>query len=189
MWPEGKGKQVCIGCLGRHVRCLLGGLPVSNWPLKADGPVKKKHWVASKATIDSEDNASIVEVTSPAHVVTAPRLAVVPTEPRADWVDWVLAILGVKRTLWAIATGVGGLAEEEGDTRHLLVRELQGIQEVVEHRRDMTLDLCDEVAECVQVLTSWAHRESGAERAEVKDKGKGKEVGKGLGKDDDETLS
>ena len=150
-----------------------------NWPLKADGLVKKKPWVASKATIDSEDDASIIKVTMLAWLVTVPRPAVVPMEP---WADRVLATSGVERALWAIATGVGGLAEEEGDTRHLLVRELQGIQEVVEHRRDMTLDLCDEVAECVQVLTSWAHRELGVEEVEAKDKGKGREG------EDDETL-
>jgi len=157
---------------------------MSNQLLKVDGPVKKKPQVASKATIDLEDDVSIVEVTLPACIVTVPRLVAVPMEPRADQADQVLTTSGVERALWAVAMGVGGLAEEEGDMRWALMKELQGIREVVKFQRDATLDLHDEIAKCVWVLVSLARKESGAEEVEAKDKGKGKEVVR-----DDETLS
>ena len=64
VWPKGKGKQACIGCSGRCVKCLLGGQPITNQPLKTDRPVKKKLRITSKPIIESKDDESVVEVTT-----------------------------------------------------------------------------------------------------------------------------
>src|SRR6266481_4621784 len=127
MWPKGKGKQACVGCSGRCVKCLLGGQPVTNRLLKADGPVKKKPWVMSKPVIESEDNESVVEVTTPVKPVG------IPTKPQADW---VFGTSGVERALWAIASGIGGLAEDEQYMRQVLTTELRRIWEALEHQGD-----------------------------------------------------
>ena len=104
-----------MGCLGRHMRCLLGGQLVSNRPLKVDGPVKKKPRVMSKPVIESEDDKSIVEVTMPL------KPANVPTK---SWADRVFRTLGVERALWAMASGIGGLAKDERYMRQVLATEL-----------------------------------------------------------------
>src|SRR6266481_1328746 len=176
MWPEGKGKRACIGCSGRRLKCLLGGQPMTNWPLKADGPVKKKPRITSKPIIESEDDDSIVEVTTPV------KSTGLPTAPRADQ---VFGTLDMERALWAIAAGVGGLIGEVKSTREVLPTELRGIQEALERQGDTTLVLCDEVAKCVQMVGSLARGESCKGGSGMEDKGKGKEKEK----DDDETLS
>src|SRR6266481_2215919 len=130
--PEGKGKRACIGCSGRCVKCLLGGQPVMNRPLKADGPVKKKPRITSKPIIKSEDDESVVEVTMPVKPVG------IPTEPRADQ---VFRTSGVERALWAVASGIGGLAEDVRGTREVLAAELRRIREALECQGDMTLVL------------------------------------------------
>jgi len=174
MWPEGKGKWACIGCSGRHVKCLLGKQPITNRPLKADGPVKKKPQITSKPVIKSEDDKSVVEVTTPVKPVG------MPTTP---WVDRVFGTSDVERALWAIAAGVGGLIGEVKGTREVLSAELRGIREALERQGDATLVLRDFVAKCVRMVGSLACRESCEGGSRMEDKGKGKE------KDDDETLS
>src|SRR6266481_6313094 len=151
MWPKGKGKRVCIGCSGRCVKCLLGGQPVTNRPLKADGPVKKKPRITSKPIIESEDDESVVEVTTPvksAGMPTAPR-AGMPTAPRADR---VFGTSDAERALWAIVAGVGGLIGEVKSTREVLAAELRGIREALERQGDATLVLRNKVAKCVQMV-------------------------------------
>src|SRR6266481_272290 len=162
MWPKGKGKRVCIGCSGRCVKCLLGGQPVTNRPLKADGPVKKKPRITSKLIIESEDDESIVEVTTPV------KSAGMPTVPR---VDRVFGTSDADRALWAIAAGVGGLIGEVKGTREVLSAELRGIWEALERQGDTTLVLRNEVAKCVQMVGSLARRES-CEGGSGMDKGK-----------------
>ena len=176
VWPKGKGKQACIGCSGRRMKCLLGGQPITNWPLKADRPVKKKPQITSKPVIESEDDESVVEVTTPVKPVG------MPTTP---WVDRVFGTSDVERALWAIAAGVGGLVEDVRGTREVLVAELRGIQEALEHQGDATLVLRDKVVKCVWMVGSLARRESCEGGSGMGDKGKGKETEK----DDDETLS
>src|SRR6266481_3545459 len=145
VWPEGKGKWACIGCSGRRVKCLLGGQPVTNRPLKADGPVKKKPRITSKPIIESEDDESVVEVTTPVKSVG------MPTVPRADR---VFGTSDVDRALWAIAAGVGGLIGEVKGTREVLAVKLRGIWEALEHQGDATLVLRDKVAKCVWMVGS-----------------------------------
>src|SRR6266481_5788369 len=135
VWPEGKGKRACIGCSGRCVKCLLGGQPVMNRPLKADGPVKKKPRITSKPIIESKDDDSIVEVTTPI------KSTGLPTAPRADR---VFGTSDTERALWAIAVGVGGMIEEVRGTREVLAAELRGIREALECQGDATLVLRDE---------------------------------------------
>ena len=137
-----------------------------NWPLKVDGPVKKKPRVMSKPVIESEDNESVVEVTTPVKPVG------IPTKPQADW---VFGTSGVERALWAIASGIGGLAEDEQYTRQVLTTELRRIWEALEHQGDVTLVLHNQVAKCVQVVGSLAQGESREDGSRMKDKGKGKE--------------
>src|SRR6266481_2165289 len=176
MWPEGKGKRACIGCSGRHVKCLLGGQPVMNQPLKADGPVKKKPQITSKPVIESEDDESVVEVTMPV------KPAGMPTTPQ---VDQVFGTSDAERALWAIAAGVGGLVEDVRGTREVLMAELRRIWEALEHQGDATLVLRDKVAKCVRMVGSLACGEPCEGGSKMEDKGKGKEKEK----DDDETLS
>src|SRR6266481_2897048 len=127
--PEGKGKRACIGCSGRCVKCLLGGQPVMNQPLKADGPVKKKPRITSKPVIKSEDDESVVEVTMPV------KPAGMPTVPQADR---VFGTSDAERALWAIVVGVGGLIEDVRGTREVLAAKLRGIQEALERQGDAT---------------------------------------------------
>src|SRR6266481_3430736 len=134
VWPEGKGKWACIRCLGRRVKCLLGGEPVTNWPLKADGPVKKKLQITSKPIIESEDDESVVEVTTPV------KSAGMPTAPRADR---VFGTSDAERALWAIAAGVGGMIGEVKSTREVLAAKLHGIREALERQGNVTLVLHD----------------------------------------------
>src|SRR6266481_3607129 len=175
VWPEGKGKWACIGCSGRRMKCLLGGQPMTNWPLKADGPVKKKPRITSKLIIESEDDDSVVEVTTPV------KSTGLPTAPQ---VDQVFRTSDTERALWAIAAGVGGLLGEVKSTREVLATELCGIREALECQGDATLVLHDKVAKCVWMVGSLAHGESGEGGSGMEDKGKGKEKEK----DDDETL-
>ena len=81
-----------------------------------------------------------------------------------------------------MASGIGGLAEDERHMRQVLATELHGI---LECQGDATLVLHDKVAKCIQVVGSLAWGESHKDGSGMKDKGKGKEKER----DDDETLS